>query len=446
MIRLILPVIFFTSLLFASSNSIQKKILSNKKIFSKNKSKEALASLRIRLLANEISKQSNDLEKLDNKISLINKDINEHKEILVQSKQIFNNLSQTSTKLLKEKVKSEKQIVDTIIDEFSTSIALKLASEKSLEELIDSEIYKLLSKHSKDEILRINNNYTIINKNKKNNEKTIAKTKHYITQREKKKKLLNNLKNKQKKAIKSLENKHAVYQKELKRTLNKQQNLAKLLGKLNILKKEELTKERRRRAKEKKRLIALKEKKRLIALKKKKRQQKYQKNRTKRVTKKKQYKKTATEKYTKNVDIDVRVLGSSTKGVKISKYRGRKTISPLKSFKVIKKFGKYFDPVYKIKLFNESVVLKSNKPKAKVYSILNGKVVYAKKNAGMLENVVIIQHKGGLHTIYSHLDRISPTLKVGKWIKKGYVVGRVDETLTFQATKNSAHINPKDLF
>ena len=72
--------------------------------------------------------------------------------------------------------------------------------------------------------------------------------------------------------------------------------------------------------------------------------------------------------------------------------------------------------------------------------------MYAKKNSGMLENVVIIQHKGGLHTIYSHLDKISPTLKVGKWIKKGYVVGRIDDTLTFQATKNSAHINPKDLF
>ena len=54
--------------------------------------------------------------------------------------------------------------------------------------------------------------------------------------------------------------------------------------------------------------------------------------------------------------------------------------------------------------------------------------------------------KNGLHTIYSHLDQISPSLKVGRWIKKGYVVGRVNDTLTFQATKNELHINPKDLF
>ena len=64
----------------------------------------------------------------------------------------------------------------------------------------------------------------------------------------------------------------------------------------------------------------------------------------------------------------------------------------------------------------------------------------------MLENVVIVQHQNGLHTIYSHLDEIAPTLKVGKWIKKGYVIGRVNNNLTFQATKNSSHINPKDLF
>ena len=64
----------------------------------------------------------------------------------------------------------------------------------------------------------------------------------------------------------------------------------------------------------------------------------------------------------------------------------------------------------------------------------------------MLANVVIIQHEDGLHTIYSHLDEISPTLVVGKWIKQGYVVGRVNDTLMFQATKDSAHIDPRDLF
>jgi len=440
MIKIFLTITFLSSLLFSSSSSIEKKIVSNKKSLSKSKSKKELANLRIRLLANQITKQSNELDKLEKSIKRVNSDINEHKEILAHSRQILNNLSKTSEQLLKEKQVNEEEIVTTIIDEFSSSIALSLASEKSLDEMVDSEIYKVLSINSKEEIIRINSNYSLINLNKKNNEQAIEKTKKYIKAREKKKRILNSLKSKQTKTIKSLEGKHATYQKELKRAINKQQNLAKLLGRLNILKKEELSKEKRARAKEKKRLLALKRKAEERARKKAKSKKR------KTVTKTAKKKVTATQKYTKNVDIDVRVLGSSTKGVKISKYRGKKTIAPLKSYKIIKKFGKYYDPVYKIKLFNESVVLKTNKTKAKVFSVLNGKVVYAKKNSGMLENVVIIQHKGGLHTIYSHLDRISPTLKVGKWIKKGYVVGRVNNTLTFQATKNSTHINPKDLF
>lgn len=437
MTKILLTLLLATVTLFASSSSIERKIASNQKISKKTKSKKEITNLRIKLLANQIKKQSGELGKREKEIRIVNKDINEHKEILSQSKQILENLTKTSTQLLREKQKNEEEIVNVIIDEFSSSIALSLASEKSLNELIDSEVYKLLSQNSKDEILRINNNYTMINQNKKNNEKAIEQTKKYIKSREIKKRTLNNLKKRQTKTIKSLEKKHALYQRNLKSTIKKQQNLAKLLGKLNILKKEELYKEKKSREKEKRRLLALK----------KKEEAKAKRRKASKSAKKKTYTaKKAKQHYAKNIDIDVRVLGSSIKGVKISKYRGKKTIAPLKSFKIVKKFGKYYDPVYKIKLFNESVVLKTKRPKAKVYSVLNGKVVYAKKNSGMLENVVIIQHKGGLHTIYSHLDRISPTLKVGKWIKKGYVVGRVDNTLTFQATKNSAHINPQDLF
>ncbi len=77
---------------------------------------------------------------------------------------------------------------------------------------------------------------------------------------------------------------------------------------------------------------------------------------------------------------------------------------------------------------------------------MDGKIVYAKQDSGLLENVVIIKHNNNLHTVYSHLDEIAPTLREGKWVKAGYVVGRVNDTLTFQVTKDNEHINPKDLF
>lgn len=113
-------------------------------------------------------------------------------------------------------------------------------------------------------------------------------------------------------------------------------------------------------------------------------------------------------------------------------------------FVITKKYGKYVDPIYNIKIFNESIELKPLKPNAKVKNVLNGKVILAKKTPH-LNNVIIIKHKGGLYTIYAHIDKIAPTIKKGKKVKKGYVIGRVNNKLTFEVTKNRYHINPLEL-
>lgn len=428
MIKIILAIALIFNFLNASSKSIEKKIKNNKSILNKSKSRKMKTTLKIKLLAKQIESQNQELTNLEKQIINVNNDIKKHQNLLDTSRENLNKLQEKSKNLIEKKKTNEEQIVDTIIENFTSSIAIKLAKESSEKELIDNEIYTLLSQHSKDQILKLNNNYETITLNKKENEKKIDTIKDYIQKRTKKKVELNKLINEHSKSIKSLENKHETYQKELKSVIRKQQELSSLLSQLNILKSKELKKERARRERERKRLLALK---------KKREKQRKGKSNTKSEVQK---------RYAQDIDLDVRMIGSSTRGVKISRYRGKKTISPLKSFKVIKKFGKYYDPVYKIKLFNESVILKTNRPKAKVYSIFNGKIVYAKRNAGMLENVVIVQHSNGLHTIYSHLDEIAPTLKVGKWIKKGYVIGRVSDTLNFQATKNSYHVNPKDLF
>lgn len=432
MIRILLLLIITISFAISSSDTIAKKINTNKSILDKSKSRKMKTSIKIKILAKQINLQNSELTKLEKQIINVNDEIKEHKELLENSKNNLNSLQKKSKSLIKKKRTNEEEIVDTIIENFSSSIAIKLANENSVQELIDNEIYTLLSQNSKDRILALNNNYENITINKKRNQKEISKISSYIKERVEKKKTLNRLISKHTGSLKSLEKKHKNYQIELKTVIKKQQNLALLLTKLNILKDKEIRKERLSRKKEKRRLLALKNK----------REKDAKRNKQKRNNTKAQVQKREAEK----IDLDVRMLGSSSRGVKISRYRGRKTISPLKSFSVLKKFGKYYDPVYKIKLFNESMILKTKRSKSKVYSIFNGKIVYAKKNAGMLENVVIVQHKNGLHTIYSHLDEIAPTLKVGKWIKKGYVIGRVNDTLTFQATKNSYHINPKDLF
>ena len=438
---LFILLLLFSNTTFASTKTIDNKIKNNKNSLNENVSKKKQTSLKVKSLANRINAQNKNIIELEKDIKRVNSDIDEHEKLLEESKSKLDQLRMKSTNLIKEKKGNEVQIVDTIIEDFSTSIALKLASKNTLGELIDSEIYTILSENSKDQILKLDNNYDLLTNNTKENQKKIKTISSYIEERKKTKKTLSTLKNKHSKSLTNLEDEHKSYQEELKKVAQQQESLKKLLSNLNILKEEELRKERIRTAKIQ----------RLLALKKKKAEEKRRKkqNSSSQVVKEEETIQTAevrNQKYAKNLNLDVKKIGSSTSGVKVVRYRGAKTIAPLKSFDVVKKFGTYYDPIYKIKLFNESIVLKTKRPKAKVVSVLNGKVVYAKKNSGMLENVVIIQHENGLHTIYSHLDEIAPTLKVGKWIKKGYVVGRVDKNLTFQATKNSSHINPKDLF
>ena len=428
-----------TNILF-SATTIDKKIQKNKQSLNSSAKQEETTSLKIKELAEKIESQNSNIINLEKDIKQVNSDIHEHQKLLEDAKEKLDQLKSKSTDLIKEKTSNEEQIVNTIIEEFSISLALKLASENSLQELIDSEIYTLLSQHSKDKVLKLNNNYNVLSTNTKSNQKDIEKIASFIEDRQKTKEKQTSLKEKHSSSLVNLEEQHKSYQEELNKVAKQQDSLKNLLAELNILKEEENKKAEEEKRERLQQLLAQKK----ADSKKTIREEAQEEDKA--PNDEIQTAEVRNQRYAKNLNLDVRKIGSSTDGVKIVKYKGESTIAPLRSFKVVKNFGTYYDPVYKIKLFNESIVLKSDEPKAKVVAVLNGKVVYAKKNAGMLENVVIIQHEGGLHTIYSHLDEISPTLVVGKWIKQGYVVGRVDDSLMFQATKDSSHIDPKDLF
>ena len=448
MTKLISLLIVSFSTIFAAS-IIDKKIQNNIEKLNSTDDKKETTNLKLKELADQIESQNTNITNIEKETKQINADIEEHQKLLEESKNKLDDLQSKSTELIREKTSSEEQIVDTIIEEFSVSIAIKLVSEDSLQELIDSEIYTLLSQHSKDKVLKLNTNYSTLSTNTKNNQKDIDKISSYINERQKAKDKLTSLREKHSSSLSNLEQQHKTYQEELNKVAKEQDSLKSLLSELNILKQEETKKaEAIANAAEEEKRKKLQE---LLALKKAS-----PKNDAVITTKEDvpfdsssdevQTSDVRNQKYAKNLNLDVKKIGSSTDGVTIVKYKGEKSITPLKSFKVVKNFGTYFDPVYKIKLFNESITLKSDEEQSKVFAVLNGKVVYAKKSAGMLENVVIIQHEDGVHTIYSHLDEISPTLVVGKWIKQGYVVGRVNDTLMFQATKDSAHIDPRDLF
>ena len=141
---------------------------------------------------------------------------------------------------------------------------------------------------------------------------------------------------------------------------------------------------------------------------------------------------------------DIRQLGSSYQESSVKKYTGERTISPLDDYTIKRRFGDYMDPIYKMKIFNENVVLSSKTPDVTVKNVLNGKVIFAKDTAS-LKKVVIVENGDGIHTIYAHLSKIAPTIEVGQKIKKGYVLGRVDNDLTFEVTQKNYHIDPLEL-
>ena len=157
MTRYLLLIFLTFSFLTGSTKSIDKKIESNKKILKSSATTQKKKDLQVKILARQIINQNKELTKLENNIKIINNDIQKHEVQLKEAKDRLRNLQKSSKTLIKEKKENEKQIVKVIIEDFSSSIALKLASERSLDELIDSEIYTILSQSSKDEILKLNN-------------------------------------------------------------------------------------------------------------------------------------------------------------------------------------------------------------------------------------------------------------------------------------------------
>jgi len=464
MTRLIVSLIVLSTYIFGSVVEIDNKIKNNERKYKSVVRNKYDLDKSIEDLANKINTEEESYQNIINILDETSMKILLNKLKLEKAKETIVKLEKRSKELEKKKAQIEQDVIDFVIDKYAMSMGINQANKESLRDIIDKEVYLLILSNAKEEVFNLNIDYIKVNKATRENIDRIEQLNKFIAKQQDIKQQYLKMEEEQAKIIASLREKHKSYQAHLKTIIDKQNQLSDLLSTLNILKQDEVKKEkdRIRRAKALKRKRELAKKRELERKKRQELAKKRKSKKTKKYTKTKNgslkdklYEKelvTKTIKFSpkkeldKDIDIEVKKLGSSTRGIKISKYYGRKTIAPLKSYTVVKKFGKYYDKVYKMELFNESVSLKPKKKNAKVFSIFKGKIVYAKKNSGLLDNVVIVKHRGGLHTIYSHLDKISPTLKVGKWIPKGYVVGRVSNILQFQATKNSKYIDPEKLF
>jgi len=316
--------------------------------------------------------------------------------------------------------KQNSHFVNLLIDQFSLMIVMNKMEKKTVDSVIMKEIYETYKEKNTQGLKTLK---AEIDTSLKKKEEVLGyqkKIEKSISKISKKREAYLKKKAEKEKLLKKLAADEAAYRKSIKELMKKQSMIRTTLANLNIIRKEEISKER---ALEKARQAEI--------------------NRRASVRSRARENNTeghvSAKSFTNNEQ--VKQVGSSYHRDKIYRYRGAKTISPLKHARIVKSFGTYVDPIYKMKIFNESITLKAPTTNAKVRNVLNGKVVFAGQNS-MLGKVIVIAHGGELHTVYAGLSRISPIIKVGSRVKKGTVIGKVKRKLIFEATKNSKYINP----
>ncbi len=417
--RLLLALVFITFTCNAKT-SIDAKIsntssrLSSFDKTNKNIHKDMAKNAKAILLQNRaILKQQRELKKLREELASKEKLYKEEKEELSLLQNSQDDLQGTQNEI-------EQKLAFAIAKNASLSLLLDDERARNVESLITEEALKLIAKQTRENIKNLESSYSGNTQTIIALQKRIKKIRTSIASIDKKEHNLALAVEANHKALKKLNAKTLAYEKALSKLLKEKSVLKKTLSRLHIVKKEE-TKEKKE-AQKRKRLA----------------QEKAQKER--------ENAKKERENFlvsTKNLP-KVKQVGSSYQKIRTKRYRGKKTIAPLDHYSVTKKFGPYTDPIYNIKIFNESISLKPRNSNAKVKNILNGKVVMAQEMA-MLNNVVIVEHSNGLHTIYAHLDKIAPTIKKGKKIRKGSIIGRVNGELMFEVTQKNYHINPLQL-
>jgi len=415
--HLFLVLILLSSLIYAKS-SIDSKIQNTSKKLKKFDKTYSNVHKNLASTAKNIIKQERSLLRQQKKLQELQLELSLKEQKYQENSQELQLLKQTQKKLLDTQEKLRQDLAFMLAKNVSLSLILDDEKAKSDEALITEEVFESLNQITKANISVIQGNFTSNAQKVEATEVKINSLKKAIAEIDAKHKEVFAITQKKKEALNKLKNKKTQYRASVKKLLKQQNSLKNELSKLNIIKEDEKAK----------RIAREKEKARLAAIKKQKQKQKQKSSRAQ-----------PTEDLP-----EVKLRSDAYKTVQTKTYRGKRTISPLDSYTVVKKFGPYEDPIYHIKIFNESISLKPTTSNANVKSVLNGKVILAKKTS-LLNNIVIIEHDNGIHTIYAHLDKIAPTIQKGKRLKRGSIIGRVNDELMFEVTQKNYHINPLQL-
>lgn len=430
--RILLAILLIFNFAYcAKEKSTKEKIMQTNKNLQVYANQKDELNEKIKKTASEILQEEKSLKKYQNDIDELSSVVSNLKEKYKDSQTELNKLNSQNAAI----IGLQKDIEDKIVSLISKELAFDLIntqSEKSLDSIITNEVVDVISKNASKELAALAKNYETNQNFINEQDKKITSIKSNMQDYNKKKDELNQKQVEQNKKIDNLKKSKDDYITQLEKLNNEQEAMQKTLEELKIIDDKE-EKEKAEKL-EKERIAKLeKEKERKKAL----------------AVKKGQNIETAQESEIKDARVEkinqkVKQYGSSYQSSRVKKYTGAKTISPLQNPVVKRKFGNYSDPVYNIKIFNESVTLGSKSGDNRVKSVLPGKIVFAKETS-VLDRVIIIAHKDGIHTIYAHLSQIAPTIKVGSSVSKGYTIGKISNDLTFEVTQKNYHINPLEL-
>jgi murein DD-endopeptidase MepM/ murein hydrolase activator NlpD len=400
MIRFLLLVSLTVTGSLAAKSDIDQQIKQTSKQISSFDEEYSSLHKKMAEVAKKILRQKRAILKQQKAIGKLMDELSEKEAGYEANKNELQELQKTQQALQKEQVEIEIELVDSVARTVSLSLLIDDERAVTAESLITEEILKELNLQTQNKIASLQKHFEQNTERIGDLEQRTHVLETAIAEIDKKRKKLLSSQQANKRALAKLTKNRESYKRSLNKLMDQKKELKKTLANLNIIKEDEA--ERAAREKERKSRLA-----------------------------------------SKNLP-SIKNVGSSYQAVRTKRYSGKKTIAPLDTYTLVKQYGPYTDPIYNIKIYNESVSLKPRRSDAKVKSVLNGKVILA-QNTPLLDNVVIIEHSNGLHTIYAHLDRIAPTVKKGKRIRKGSVIGRVNNELMFEVTQNNYHINPMQL-
>ncbi|MCQ2934627.1 peptidoglycan DD-metalloendopeptidase family protein [Helicobacter pylori] len=367
-----------------------KETLLKKTHEEKNQLNSRLSSLGEAIRSKELQKVE-----IERQMVALKKSLEKNRNESLAQEKVLTNYRKSLDHLQKQRSFLQKRVFDTLLKDFLFSQALKGQNLASSNDVILQVAFENLHQSTLSKMSQLSQEEKDLNTQALKVKSSIQKISSVIDEQKTREVTLKSLQTEQNKLILSMQKDYAIYNQRLTLLEKERQNLNALLKRLNIIKQNRENEER-------------------VSLKK------------------------------SSQALEVKQVASSYQNINTTSYNGPKTIAPLNDYEVVQKFGPYIDPVYNLKIFSESITLVSKTPNALVRNVLDGKIVFAKE-INMLKKVVIIEHKNGIRTIYSQLDKIAPTIKSGMRIQKGYVLGRIDQRLGFEVTMREKHINPLEL-